>query len=100
MLFWSWGRRSLNHQVSPEHVVVRTYGYFALMFVFSLAFGYRYELATATPQGWLTRPLADEQAQQMLGGEHLMPNLWRRFSLLLLPVGIAAGVIGSALAGG
>ncbi|MFD1716221.1 hypothetical protein [Georgenia deserti] len=93
MIFWGWGSRSLNRQVSPQHVVIRTYRYFALMFIFSVAFKYRYELATATPQGWATRPVSDEEALQALGGEHLMPNLWRRFSLWLLLAGIVGAIV-------
>ncbi|GAA4419338.1 hypothetical protein GCM10023169_09900 [Georgenia halophila] len=93
MIFWSWGRRSLNRQVSPDHVVVLTYGYFTLMFIFSVAYRYRYQLATATPQGWAARSVSDDEALQMLGTRPLVPNLWRRFSIFLIPIGVAVAVL-------
>ncbi|MFC7403474.1 hypothetical protein [Georgenia alba] len=92
MIFFGWGGKSLSKQVSPQHVVVRTYRYFHLMFLFRVAFKYSYQLATAGPQGWMHRPMSDEEALQALGGEHLSPNWWQRFSIWILPVGIAVAI--------
>lgn len=94
MVFWGWGRKSINTKVSPEQAVVLAYRYFHLMFVFSVAFGYSYAVASWTPQGWATRPVTEQEARHLLGGEQLRPHPWWRFSLPAAIVAIAlVGVI-------
>jgi hypothetical protein len=92
VLFWGWGGRSMSKQFSPTQAVVLTYRYVHLMFVFSVAFSSRYQLATLTDQGWATRPIADSDATALLGGEVLRPPFWRRFGLLI-GVGAVAVVV-------
>ena len=46
MLFWGWGRRSLQRQVSADTAVLRSYRYVHLMFLFTVTWGYDYALAT------------------------------------------------------
>ncbi len=61
MLFWGWGRKSLQRQVSPETTVVRSDRYLHLMFSFTVTWGYDYAIATLTPVGRLLAS-RDEQA--------------------------------------
>jgi hypothetical protein len=98
MLFWGWGRKSLNRQLAHDRALV-TYRYFHLMFVFRAAFGYRYQLATATDQGWATRPIANEEAETLLGGDELRPSMWARYSIFLLVVVVVLVVILAAALG-
>lgn len=95
MLFWGWGRKSLNRQLAHDKALVLTYRY--LMFVFRAAFGYRYQLATATDQGWATRPIANAEAETLLGGDALRPSMWARYSILLLVVVILVVILAAAL---
>lgn len=83
MLFWGWGRRSLQRQVSPDTTVLRRYRYVHLMFLFTVTWGYDYALATLTPQGWATRPVSATEARGLLGGQDLEPGWWKRWSLVV-----------------
>ncbi len=51
MIFFGWGRNSKTHELSPHHVLVLTYAYFHVFWLFRVSFGLRYALATATEQG-------------------------------------------------
>ena len=97
MLFWGWGRRSLQRQVSPETAVVRRYRYVHLMFLFTVTWGYDYAIASLTPQGWATRPAPQLEARALLGGQDLEPSPWKRYSLLgavaVIAVVVVAGVV-------
>ena len=86
MIFWGWGRKSISRQLDANTAVTRIYHYLHLFFIFSVAWGGQYVLATATEAGWAQRPISKEEAQQLLGGEDLQPPLWRRFGL---PVAVA-----------
>ena len=101
MLFWGWGRASVNRQVSPQHAVILTYRYFHLMFAFTMTYGYTYLLATLTDQGWATRPISTPEAQQILGAQPLAPSTWKRFSLFgllgVIALLVAFSVLTSAL---
>lgn len=97
MLFWGWGRKSLQRQVSPETTVVRSYRYLHLMFFFTVTWGYDYAIATLTPVGWATRPAPPLEARAMLNGEDLEPNFWKRDSLVLALAVVVVLLIGSAL---
>ena len=99
MLFWGWGGKSINRQVSPGQAVVLSYRYFHLMFVFTAAFRYRYLLATATEQGWATRPVTEPEALAMLDGQELRPSMWQRYSIWLVPLVIALILAISAVNG-
>ena len=96
MLFWGWGGKSINRQVSPNQAVVLMHRYLHLMFLFTTTWGYRYALATATEQGWATRPISDAEARGLLGGEELRPSPWKRFSIFL-PLGILLLVVVAAV---
>jgi hypothetical protein len=86
-MFWGWGRKSIMRQLDANTAVQRSYRYLHLMFLFTVAWGYDYSIATLTPQGWAQRPLARQDAVQILGGQDLEPGVWQRFSLV---IGLAA----------
>ena len=99
MLFWGWGGKSMNRQVSSNQAVVLMYRYLHLMFLFTATWGYRYALATATDAGWATRPITDAEAHQLLGGEELRPGMWKRYSICLLLAAVVLVVVIAALSG-
>jgi hypothetical protein len=99
MLFWGWGGKRMNRQVSPNQAVVLMYRYLHLMFLFTATWGYKYALATATDQGWATRPITDAEAQQLLGGVELRPGAWKRFSIFVLLGTVVLIVVVGALSG-
>ena len=99
MLFWGWGRKNMTRQISPQQAVLLTYRYLHLMFVFTTTWGYSYAVATATDQGWATRVISDAEALQMLGGEELRPNPWKRFSIFLLLGAVLPVVVIGAIGG-
>ncbi|MGN6161967.1 MAG: hypothetical protein ACTHOG_09735 [Marmoricola sp.] len=95
---WGWGRRALTRQLDATSAVIRSYRYAHLFFIFTLAWGGEYFLATHTDAGWARRPIAKDEALHLLGGTPLQPNLWKRFSLVLA-VALVAGIgISSAVA--
>lgn len=98
MLFWGWGRRTLTRQLDETNAIIRTYRYAHIFFLFTLAWGGEYSLATRTDVGWARRPIAKEDAVRLLGGKPLQPTLWRRFSLILAAVVVAVVGISSAVA--
>jgi hypothetical protein len=81
VIFWGWGRKSMMKQIDAGTAVIRLYHYIHLFFVFSVAWGGQYALATMTEAGWAQRPIAKDEAAAVLGGVHLQPSLWKRFSL-------------------
>lgn len=97
MLFWGWGGKSINRQVSQDQAVVLMYRYLHLMFLFTTTWGYKYALATATDQGWATRSISDAQALELLGGEELRPSAWKRFSIFVLLGAVLLFVLVGAL---
>jgi hypothetical protein len=97
VLFWGWGRKSMNRQLTQDRALVLTYRYFHLMFVFRAAFGYRYQLATATDQGWATRPIETAEAEALLGGEELRPTMWARYSIFLVLVVVVLIVVAATI---
>ncbi|WP_131725102.1 hypothetical protein [Mycobacteroides immunogenum] len=81
MLFWGWGGRSNQLELSPTQMLTFAYRYFHLFFVFTVTFGGNYLIHTLTEHGWAAAPIAKEQAEEILAGRSLQPNPWRRFSL-------------------
>ncbi|TDZ42376.1 hypothetical protein [Mycobacteroides franklinii] len=97
MLFWGWGGRSKQLELSPTQVLSFAYRYFHLFFVFSVTFSGSYSLLTLTEHGWAAAPIAQEQADEILAGRSLQPNPWRRFSLYGFLIVIALFVLVSKL---
>lgn len=98
MIFWGWGRRSITKQLDASNAVIRTYRYAHIFFLFTLTWGGAYSLATLTEAGWAQRPIAKEDAKQLLGGQDLQPNLWKRFSLPLAAVVVLVIAVSASVA--
>lgn len=82
MLFFGWGRKSTQRQLSHSQVISMSWSSFHLFFLFALGWGKRYTLATLTEQGWAQREITETDAQQLLGFDLDIP-LWNRFGLLI-----------------
>ncbi|WP_460461158.1 hypothetical protein [Angustibacter peucedani] len=87
----------MSRQFSPTQAVVLSYRYFHLFFVLQVAFGSRFQLATHTEQGWASRPITEDEARTLLGGETLEPPLWRRFGLLIALAAVALVLVVAAV---
>lgn len=81
IFFWGFGRRSITKQIGEGNAVRRIYRYFHLFFVFRASWGGQYVLLTNTEAGWAQRAITNQEAEQLLGGHKLEPDLWNRFSL-------------------
>jgi hypothetical protein len=94
VIFFGWGRKNVSRQVSEAQAVVLSYGYFHLFWLFRIAFGFRYQLATE--HGWATRPLSPEEVATSGVDRELTVGWWWRRGLLValgvLAVTIAVGV--------
>ena len=99
MIFFGWGRKSRNEQISPTQALVLSFGYFHLFWLFRVSFGLRYALATLTEQGWATRPLSDEEAAALDAPSRLTLHWWWRWGLLVLVGGVVTLVVATSLAG-
>jgi hypothetical protein len=96
VIFFGWGRKNVSRQVGDAQAVVLSYGYFHLFWLFRVAFGFRYQLATATEHGWATRPLSSEEVAASGVDREITVGWWWRWGLLValgvLAVTIAVGV--------
>lgn len=97
MIFFGWGRASKNVALSPEHAVALVYGYFHVFWLFRVSWPKEYVLATATPQGWASRPLSREEVERGGFAQHLQLHWWWRWGLLvglgaLLVILVASGI--------
>jgi len=90
VIFFGWGRRNTSRQVSPTQALVLSYGYVHVFWLFRVSFGLRYALATATEQGWATRPMSPEEVAHTGADRELTLGWWWRWGLL---VGVGALVV-------
>jgi hypothetical protein len=101
VIFFGWGRKNVSRQVSPTQALVLSYGYFHLFWLFRVAFGFRYALASATEQGWATRPLSAEEVAETGADREVTVGWWWRWGLLIglgaLAAVIAVSVLTSSL---
>ena len=95
MIIFGWGRRSGELAINDTQRLLLSYRYFSLFWVFSVTFGTRYALATLGRDGWATRPISDEEAGRLVGGEPPQPAFWWRWGLLFL---LAAGAVAIVIA--
>jgi hypothetical protein len=91
MIFYGFGPKEKRLQLDAEHILILNYSHFHLFFIFMIAWGQRYSLATLTPTGWAVRSLSDQEAVQLQAKERLSLNLWQQWGLLLT-LGILAAV--------
>lgn len=82
IIFFGWGRKAKETVVGPESRLLMTYHYFHVFWLFSIAWGKQYQLATFTEHGWAVGAIAPEHAAQLAGGVAPEIHPWRRFSLL------------------
>jgi hypothetical protein len=101
VIFFGWGRKNVSRQVSPSQALVLNYGYFHFFWLFQVAFGYRYALATATDQGWATRPLSAEEVAASGADREVTVAWWWRWGLFVglgaLALTIVVSVVISSL---
>ncbi len=90
MLFFGWGKRSVKRQIDAANVLLCTYGYFSIMFLFMVTFSYQYRLAVFSNGAWTYRELTKEEAMSLNGGTELKPHWWWQFGLL---IGLVAIII-------
>ena len=84
IIFFGWGRKSLRQQLAPDQVLVLQYRYFHLFWVFRVAWGLRYSLATLSPQyGWAVRPLTESEIAYRDPSTLLDLHWWWRWGLLV-----------------
>lgn len=92
-MFWGWGSSTRQKKISETQVVYNRYKYFHMMFVSRVTWDYTYILSTLGKDGWAHQEIAKEEALRLTGGDELLPNLWARYSLYSLLVGVALIVI-------
>lgn len=103
MIIFGWGSRRRQHPLDQANQIILTYRIVHLLWLFTIAFKFRYSLATSTESGWAVRDISEEEAAAMCGGTAPKPAFWWRWSLLAFPaVGVLSAVIGliAALFGG
>jgi hypothetical protein len=99
-MFFGWGKKNISKALPNKQVVILNYRYFNLMFIFSLAFGYKYSIATPSDKGWHYKDITAEEAQRLMAGEVLQPNWWIRYSLFIALAGIALTIVTGVLTSG
>jgi|SRR3954452_13397254 hypothetical protein len=95
ILFFGWGRGEMEHALSPQQVLLLTYSYFHLFWVFRVSWPQGYAITSLTPQGWATQPLSDDEARQYGFTDLLKLPWWSRWGLLV-PLGVAVVVVAAA----
>lgn len=92
MIIFGFGRRNREHVVSDAQRVLVNYRYFHIFWLFSLAFGSRYALATLTEAGWATKSISEAEAAELAGGRAPQPAFWAQWSLALA-LGVVAVIV-------
>lgn len=83
MIFFGWGRKASTAQLDPQRALVLSYGYFHLFWLFRVAFGRQWQLATLTEAGWATRPLSAEEVTALGAEQRLRVGWWWQWGLLV-----------------
>jgi hypothetical protein len=99
-MIFGWGTKNRTAALDQQHTLVLAYRYFHIFFLFRLAMRGRYSLATLTPQGWATRPLAAGEADDLRAKERLTVPLWDRFGMLFSVGGALLTVVLVSVIGG
>lgn len=81
MIFFGWGRKNKQKQVDGTRILICSYGYFSIMFIFMVTMDYKYQLATHGKDGWAYKDISKDTAIELGDGETLLPHWWWRFSL-------------------
>ncbi len=83
MIFFGWGRKNVSRQVSENQALILSYGYFHVFWLFRVAYGLRYAVATLTEAGWATRPMSAEEAAATGADQAVTLSWWTRWGLLV-----------------
>ena len=93
-MFFGGGRKNKNKPISADKSVVLNYRYAHIMFVFTLAFGFKYIIATRSSDGWHYKNAPKDEIIRLYGVTALPElNFWQRFSLPAAFVVILTGII-------
>ncbi|WP_066582573.1 hypothetical protein [Cellulomonas timonensis] len=95
MIFFGWGRKNKTQQIDARQALILSFNYFHLFWLFRVAFGLNYSVATLTDDGWATRRLSPAEVEAGGAATALTLHWWWRFGLL---IGIAAIVVIATLA--
>jgi hypothetical protein len=99
VIFFGWGRKNVSRQVSENQALVLSYGYFHVFWLFQVAFGLRYAVATLTEAGWATRPMSAEEAAATGADQVVTLGWWTRWGLLAVLGAIVLAVVVSVVIG-
>ena len=100
MLFFGTRGALVQRQIAANQIVLMTYRYFHIWWVLRASYGTKYQLATATDGlGWSHRPLTEQEALQLLGGQPLEIPAWTKWSLLGALVLLLAFIVFGSLTG-
>lgn len=93
-MFFGGGRKNKNKPISADKSVVLNYRSAHIMFLFTVAFGFRYIVATRSKDGWHYKNVSKDEIIRAYGATAL-PELsfWQRFSLPAAFAAILTGII-------
>lgn len=92
MAFWGCGRKTLTTSLAHERALLTSYRQLAVLFVFTLCWGYRHALVADTVEGRATREITHADARELTAGGVLpRPGPWKRYSLWALPLLLVVG---------
>lgn len=90
---YSQGRRNRTFTTPDGLLIVLSYGFIKLFWVFAFTYGYRYAVATELADGSVNhKQISKEEAAELNGGKAVAPPVMERFSFLIF-LGILAAVI-------
>jgi len=100
-MFFGSGRKNKTQNLPDGRAIMLNYGYFHLMFIFTVTFKYKYILCTKSSDGWAYKDVTKEEATQLLSGQELKPHWWWRYSLLIGPglsivIAIISSIVGNS----
>lgn len=93
MIFWGWGGKNKTQELGPGQALVLSYRYCHVFFLFQLAWGFTYSVATLTEHGWLTRPLTQQEADSLDASRRLSVHWWWRWGFVVFFAALFAFVL-------
>jgi len=92
VIIFGFGRRSREHVIDDAQRILLSYRYVHILWLFSIAFGSRYSLATLTDAGWATKSISEDEAAALAGGRAPQPAFWAQWSLTIA-LGVVAMIV-------
>ena len=97
MIFFGWGTKSNQKDLSPTQAMVVSASYVHLFWLLTVTFKEKYRFAQFVPDtGWAVRDVSVEEAVELSDGEPPQIHWWWRFSGLVI-LGLIALVVVFAL---